>query len=127
MKWINGQRRLRRKAAKWLAASFGVFLLVAAVQAKPAVIVHKGRSSYVIVTPDDETPAVNYAARELQDFVRQMTGVELPVLAEKKAGRKPAFLLGPCRRSAKAGLVEQARSLQADGVLIKTTCRCRTG
>lgn len=105
---------------RWFALTLTGLLFATGVQAKPAVIVHKGRGSYVIVTPDDKSPAVDYAAKELQSFLRQMTGVELPVVAEKQAGRKPAFLLGPCRRSAKAGLVEQARQLPPDGVLVRT-------
>ncbi len=117
---IELESSLARQATKWIAASLGALLFAAGVHAKPAVIVHKNRSNYVIVTPDAKSPAVDYAARELQGFIRQMTGVELPVVAEKNAGRKPAFLLGPCRRSLKAGLVEQARQLQADGVLIKS-------
>jgi hypothetical protein len=100
--------------------ALNALLLVAAVEAKPAVIAHKGRSGYVLVTPDAKSPAVDYAAKELQSFLRQMAGVELAVVAEKDAGRKPAFLLGPCRRSAKAGLVLQARQLPADGVLIRS-------
>ena len=114
------QRGSALRTAQWIAASLGALLLGFGVQAKPAVIVRKSRSSYVIVTPDTASPAVDYAAKELQGFIRQMTGVELPVVAENNAGRKPAFLLGPCRRSTEAGLVEQARQLPADGVLIKT-------
>jgi hypothetical protein len=97
-----------------------LILLASGVEAKPVVITHAGRSDYMIVTPDDASPAVAYAAQELQDFVRQMTGVTLPRVTESKAGRKPAFLLGPCRRSTKSGLTDQARQLPPDGVLIKT-------
>ncbi len=108
------------RTAQWVAVGLGTVLFIVGAQAKPTVIVHKGHSSYVIVTPDTTSPAVDYAAKELQGFLRQITGVELPVVAEKAAGRKAAFLLGPCRRSTKAGLVEQARQLPPDGVLIKT-------
>jgi hypothetical protein len=107
-------------AARCIAGFLAVLLFALTAQAGQFAIVHKARGSYVIVTPDQSSPAVDYAARELQSFVRQMTGVELRIVTEQKAGRKPAFLLGPCRRRAKAGLVEQARQLQADGVLIKT-------
>ena len=109
-----------RRAGKWIAAIFGALLFAASVQAKPVSIVRNGRSDYQIVTPEDRSPAVGYAAEELQRFIRQMTGVQLPVVSEQRAGRKPAFLLGPCSRSRKAGLIEQAGQLREDGVLIKT-------
>ena len=109
-----------RRAGKWIAASLTALLFAASVQAKPAIIVRNGRSDYQIVTPEDKSPAVGYAAEELQRFIQQMTGVQLPVVSEKRAGRKPAFLLGPCNRSRKAGLIEQAGQLREDGVLIKT-------
>jgi hypothetical protein len=108
------------RTARWLAAGVSVLLFTVSVPAKLAVIVQTGRTSYVIVTPDTASPAVGYAAKELQGFMRQITGVELPVVAEKDAGRNAAFLLGPCRRSTKAGLLQQARQLPPDGVLIKT-------
>jgi hypothetical protein len=94
-------------------------LIAAGSEAKPLVIVHHGHSGYVIAIPDAPSPAVEFAAKELQSFFQQATGVQLPVVAEKNAGHKAAFLLGPCRRNVKAGLVEQARQLPPDGVLIK--------
>lgn len=109
-----------RFAARCLAATIGALLFAAAAQAKPSAIARHGRTSYIIVTPDAPTPAVDYAAAELQSFLRQIAGVQVPVVAEKDAGRKPAFLLGPCRRTAKAGLVAQASQLPADAVLLKT-------
>jgi hypothetical protein len=117
---LTAYRSPVRRAARWLVAGLSALLFATGVQAKPAVITHNGRSSYLIVTPDAKSSAVDYAAQELQGFLRQLTGVDLPVVAEKNAGRKPAFMLGPCRRSIKAGLVGEASQLQADGVLIRT-------
>jgi hypothetical protein len=105
------------------ALVFGTLLLAAPVQAGPAVIVQGGRSRYVIVKPDAATLANDYAAKELQGFLRQMTGAELPVVAEARAGGRPAFLVGPCRRSLRAGLGESARQLAADGVMIRSLGR----
>jgi hypothetical protein len=105
---------------KWIAITISGLLFAGSLPAKPTVIVRNDRSDYQIVTPDAKSPATDYAAKELQGFIKQMTGVQLPVVSEKDAGRKPAFLLGPCRRSRKAGLIEQAGQLREDGVLIKT-------
>ena len=105
---------------KWIAITISGLVLAGSLPAKPAVIVHNGRSDYQIVTPEVKSPAIDYAAKELQGFIKQMTGVQLPVVSETNAGRKPAFLLGPCRRSLKAGLNEQVCQLREDGVLLKT-------
>lgn len=104
----------------WIAVTAGVCLLACAVQTGGAVIVRNGRSDYQIVTPDKKSPAVGYAAKELQTFLAEITGVKLPVVSESAAGDGPAFLLGPCERSVDAGLVEQAGKLREDGVLIKS-------
>ncbi|MCL5102768.1 MAG: DUF4838 domain-containing protein [Armatimonadetes bacterium] len=96
------------------------WLLVGAVQAETAVIVSRGRCDYRIVTPDGKSPAVAYAAKELQGYLTQITGVRLPIVSEAVAGDGPAFLLGPCERNTKAGLVGEAARLREDGVLIKT-------
>ena len=105
---------------KWIAATISVLLFAGSLQAKPATIVQNGRSDYQIVTPEDKSQAVEYAAQELQRLIQQITGVRLPVVSEKRASRRPAFLLGPCRRSVKAGLNEQVQHLREDGVLLKT-------
>ena len=105
---------------KWIALTISGLLFAVNVPAKPAVIIRNGRSDYQIVTPEAKSSAIEYAAKELQGFIQQMTGVQLPVVSEKDAGRKPAFLLGPCIRSRKAGLIDQAAQLREDGVLIKT-------
>jgi len=105
---------------QWIAVAAGVLLMAGVVQAEAAVIVRNGRSDYRIVTPDRATPAVRTAAKELQGYLVQITGVRLPVVSESAAGDGPAFLIGPCRRSLKAGLVERAAKLAEDGVLIKT-------
>ena len=105
---------------QWIAVAAGVLLMAGAVQAGGAVIVRNGRSDYRIVTPDRATPAIRTAAEELQGYLAQITGLWLSVVTESRAGDGPAFLLGPCKRSAKAGLVERAGKLHEDGVLIKT-------
>lgn len=103
-----------------ILTTISLLLLATALPAAPTVVVQKGRSRCQIVTPETPSPAVAYAAGELQKFIEEMTGVRLPVVSEKEAHRGPAFLLGPCRRTMKAGLVEQAARLREDGVLIKT-------
>jgi hypothetical protein len=45
------------------------------------------------------------------------------VVTEERGQRAPAFLIGPSKRAAKAGLIERAQKLGDDGVLIKTVGR----
>lgn len=99
----------------------GACVMASAAQAGTDAIVSHGRSDYRIVVPGKASPAVRYAADELQSFFEQITGVRLPVVPEAEAGNGPAFLLGPCKRHVSAGLVERAGKLREDGVLIKTS------
>ena len=105
---------------KWITIISGVLFLSAHLQAAPSAVVRDGRSAYRIVTPAAGIPAVEYAAKDLEWFIEQMTGVRLPVVSEQAAGDGPAFLLGPCERNAKAGWLAEARKLPEDGVLIRT-------
>lgn len=108
---------------KWIASTAAVLLLAHAAFAQPIIVVHDGVSDYQIVTPSARTATTRYAAEELQGFIKQMTGVTLPVVSEESAGDRPAFLVGPCKRSAKAGLLDETRKLREDGVLIRTIGR----
>jgi hypothetical protein len=84
------------------------------------VIARKGKSDYRIVVPNDRSAGIDYAASELQKYLKEISGAKLPIVTEKQAAKSPAFLLGPCKRIAKTGLVDKARKLTGDGVLIKT-------
>lgn len=104
----------------WCFGVVGLLALASATQAGPIAIVRDGQSKHLIVTPDKPAPTVAYAARELQGFVQGITGARLPIVPESRAGGSPAFLLGDCKRSRHAGLVDRAKRLKEDGVLIKT-------
>jgi hypothetical protein len=95
-------------------------LLAVCSLAGASTIADNGSSSYQIVVPDKRSPAVDYAANELQHFIKEITGAALPVVAESKAGSSPAFVIGSCERVKKTGLIEQAAKLKEDGVLIKS-------
>ena len=103
---------------------FLVFLtFCAAVEAESSAsmnMVKDGRSKYRIVIPKEADPAVRYAAEELQRFLEQSTGAKLPVITEKRFYFGPSILIGPCRETRKAGLVEDAAQLAEDGVMIRS-------
>lgn len=89
-------------------------------QASPLVLAKSGRSNYRIVVPDKNAPVVEYAAAELQHFVREMSGVTLPIVTESKAGNGPAILLGASERVRGMALGNSLGKLSEDGVLIRT-------
>jgi len=64
-------------------------------------IIKDGASDYHIIVPDDPRPAHEYAAKELQHFLAEMSGVTLPIGRESQAAKAPAFLLGPTKRHAR--------------------------
>ena len=91
---------------KRILIQFALLSLATSLAAAPTVFVQNGRSKFQIVTPDKPSPAVAYAAGELQKFIEEMTNMKLPIVSEKKARRAPSFLLGPCRKTAKAAVVD---------------------
>ncbi len=97
-------------------------LLLAPMCARAAdlVISMNGHTAYRIVVPRERGAAIDFAALELQRYVREVSGTELPILNEDEAGRGPAFVLGACDRLAGTGLAREARALRYDGVLLKT-------
>jgi hypothetical protein len=105
----------------WMLLAIGVFLLASVAPSGAAVICDRGHSEYRIVAPKTASPAVSYAAKELQSYLSQISGSRLPIVSEEAEGRGPAFFLGPCKHNVKAGLVDQAKKLHEDGVLIKTS------
>ena len=57
-------------------------------------VVENGRSEFSIVRPRTSSPSLIYAAEELQRFIRQMTGAELPIRTDDEPLPDKAILLG---------------------------------
>lgn len=83
------------------------------------VIVAGGRSTYSIAVPDAASPAEHYAAQELQHFLRQMSGVALPVVTESEQ-TGPGLLLGATRRGRRVVPRRELRDLPEDGVILRS-------
>ena len=103
----------------WLA-SVALCMRVEARTCEMHALVQNGRSRYRIVVPQKPSPTVEYAAEELQRFLEESTGARLPIITEKWLIVRPSILIGPCNRTRKAGLLEQAAGLSEDGVIIRT-------
>ncbi len=80
-------------------------------------IVNQGRSPYHIFVPLRASAAVNTAAQELQQLVKQATGVQLPILMEGARIAGPGIFLGPTRRFLESPLAAKLKGLAEDGVL----------
>ena len=91
-------------------------LLAVAPSAIAITLVDNGRSDYQIVIPNKRPPVTDYAAKELQHFLREISGAEMPIVSEGKAGPGPAIVLGNSKRVKNVDSTE----LKEDGVLIKS-------
>ena len=76
-----------------------------------------GRSRYEIVLPADAVPAEQTAARELQSFLKQISGVELPIVASPSG---PAIFIGQSPETASALGIPDWKRLKPDEIRLKS-------
>ena len=88
-------------------------LLTTATLADDRVIIDHGRSDYEIVQAAEANPATTFAARELNTWIKQSTGIELPVVTTPSPERKHVFV-GPGASSIGAD------GLKPEGYRLKT-------
>lgn len=105
----------------WLA----LFLVVTRAGDLPGkedqiVIVDAGQSEYTIVVPDHAEDVVRFAASELQHFVKQISGVRLPIVKEQQADKGRGLWIGPTRRASQVVGDAVVRSLKNDGVCLQS-------
>ena len=87
-----------------LAASVVLASFAASARADEVTLVKDGASDDVVVLSKDATPAERWAARELVDHVRQMSGAELKIVDVPPAVPERAVLLGGEAAAAALGL-----------------------
>ena len=85
-----------------------------AVQAR--MLADAGKSDYVIVLAPGAIPAEKSAAFELQEFLREISGVELPVVAESTG---PAIRVGQSPEAARALGIADWGALKPDEIILK--------
>ena len=106
------------RAKAWVMLSCLVLSAIAGCSA--IQLADQGKTSCTIVLPADATPAENYAAQELADFLGQMTGAKFPMAAEGTATEGPKIVLG-CGTLARASVPENTlNELGEDEFIIKT-------
>lgn len=105
-----------------LIAILSVILAVLlAVPACAAVtLVADGKTDYVIVLSSKASPSEKFAAEELADHVRQISGATLPVKTSDGDLPKRAVVLGNSPAVAGLGVTVDLESLGTDGYVIRT-------
>ena len=86
--------------------------------AEQATLIGDGRSDYSIVIAAQAMPANVRAAHELQSHLKQMSGVELPIVDDSKPQPARAILVGPSK-FVDAKLLDKEK-LGNDGFVIKS-------
>jgi hypothetical protein len=80
----------------WIAARYALALLLCGAfhaTAGGAALAQGGQSSAVITTVGPATPVLEYAATELQRWLREISGAELPITAADAPSDAPGFSL----------------------------------
>ncbi|HOX37521.1 MAG TPA: DUF4838 domain-containing protein [Candidatus Brocadiia bacterium] len=84
-------------------------------------IIKDGASDYRIVIPSKPEPSEEYAARELQHFLEEMSGVKLPITDEWSArSGTPSIIIGRCDTMLNDDDRKAIGGLREDGILIRT-------
>lgn len=82
-------------------------------------IVSGGKSAFTIVLSSDAIPAEKTAAEQLQKYIQEATGAELPIKSEEEVSeRAPQILIGPGPRAKKLLPKQDWSALKGDGILI---------
>lgn len=95
----------------------GMFHFVSVAQ--PIELVKNGQSGYSIVIPAKPTTIEVKAGKVLQDYLRRITGKELPVRPDDQPEQEKEILVGQVQRTAMQQL--PLNELAEDGIWIKTT------
>lgn len=87
---------------------------------KALTLARDGRSDYSIVVANDASPSTRYGAEELQRFLREMTGAELPILTDDAPMGAHEILLGDSAHLRRLGLALDLEALGHEGYVIQT-------
>src|SRR5438477_3338868 len=102
-----------------IPAIFVAFLSICSLSQADLTLVENGHSPYVIVLAPDASAADTRGARDIQLFLRQMTGADLPILAENDGLPAHAIVVGRSKHLDQLG-VKLDPALGVEGFVIKT-------
>ena len=90
---------------------------------RPIEIARNGHSGYRIVVSGDASPSTMYGAIELQKFIYQMTGAELPIVSDHMPMEKREIILGNNSHLKLIGEDIDFDKLGDEGYVLKTVGR----
>ena len=118
----NSQSRIINFQALRMFASIGLIVscsnLIA--EGRELKIAENNHSKYVIVVPQETSPSTLHGAEELQYFLQQMTGVELPISSDQNPLGTHEIILGRNAHLKHIGVDIKFDSLGDEGYHIKT-------
>jgi len=88
--------------------------------AEQLVVADAGRSAFTIVVADDASPSTRYGAAELQRFLKQMIGVELPIRNDKGPVADHEIILGDSAHLRRLRVGIDFDKLGQEGYVIRT-------
>ncbi len=104
-----------------LGLLMGMDAPASAQPAKPAlVLVKDGHSDYRIVVPQGATESEKRAAEELHDFIKQISGADLIVVADEPPITAHEIILGHNRHLSQIGIPVEFEKLGIEGFTIRT-------
>ena len=83
---------------KWVVLAVLISVMGCRPEEKPLQLVHQGQSPYQIVIPTNASPSTRHASQELQAYLREISGVVLPIVTEKDPASKYQILIGKGER-----------------------------
>ena len=97
---------MRSKSLGFAIAALGVLLSCATARCD-VILVDNGKPNCTIIIPDKATDNEKLAAKELQTYLKKMSGAELPIATDKQASQGNRILLGNALPDSGATAVRQ--------------------
>ena len=91
-----------------------------AARAEELVLADGGKSAFRIVVAADASPSTQHGAKELQEFLRQMTGATLPIVNDKEPAGPHEIILGDGAHLRALDLKIDFKPLGPEGYVIRT-------
>ncbi len=93
------------------------------VLGKPFTVAQWGKTQAQIVVAEDASPSTRYAAEELQRFLKEMSGAELPIVTDSAPVAKHEIILGKNAHLYPANVSIDFDALGKEGYVLRTTNR----
>ncbi|MCA9425560.1 MAG: DUF4838 domain-containing protein [Candidatus Omnitrophica bacterium] len=103
-----------------LVATFCLLSGFFPIRSEALLLAEGGKSHYAIVVSASASPSEDHAARELQHFLKEIAGVELPLITDRDPRQQYEVLVGNSRRVEELNLSIDWNSLGDEGYVIRT-------